>query len=69
MEYSGTSLVPRLSRNANCTRMESLVSFLRKHDVIKIGLKQKGNGLRVVQPTMRLTFGVYDIHSPITRYM
>ena len=33
-------------------RTESLVSFLRKHDVIKIGPKQKGNVLRVVQLTM-----------------
>ena len=46
------SLVPRLSWNANMYRVESLVSFLRKHDVIKIGLKQKGNVLRVIQPTM-----------------
>ena len=42
-------------------------TFLRKHDVIEIGLKQKGNVLRIVQPTMRLTFGVYDIHSPVAR--
>ena len=33
-------------------RVESLVSFLRKHDIIKIGQKEKGNVLRVVQPTM-----------------
>ena len=33
-------------------RAESLVSFLRKHDVIKIGPKQKGNVVCVVQPTM-----------------
>ena len=33
-------------------RGESLVSFLCKHDVIKIGLKQKGNVLCVIQPTM-----------------
>jgi len=46
------SLVPRLSWNANMYRAESLVSFLRKHDVIKIGLKQKGNILHVVLPTM-----------------
>ena len=46
------SLVPRLSWNANMYCTESLVSFLRKHDVIKIGTKQKGNVLRVVQPTM-----------------
>ena len=42
-------------------RMESLVSFVRKHDIIKIGQKQKGNVLHVVQPTMlqhsvRMTF-------------
>ena len=47
-----SSLIPRLSRNVNMYRRQSLVSFLRKHDVIKIGLKQKGNILRVVQPTM-----------------
>ena len=38
-----TSLVSRLSRNANMYRVESLVSFVRKHDIIKIGQKQKGN--------------------------
>ena len=64
-----TSLVPRLSRNASCTRVESLVSILRRHDVIEIGLKQKGNVLRVFQPTVRSTLGVYDIQPPITRYM
>ena len=42
-------------------RAESLVSFLRKHDVIKIGPEQKGNILHVVQPTMSSTLGVYDI--------
>ena len=46
------SLVPRLSWNANMYCGESLVSSLRKHDVSKIGPKQKGNILRVVQPTM-----------------
>ena len=46
------SLVPRLSWNANMYRVESLVSLIRKHDVIKIGPKQKGNVLHVVQPTM-----------------
>jgi len=45
------SLVPRLSWNTNMYCAESLVSFLRKHDVIKIGPKQK-DVLRVVQPTM-----------------
>ena len=33
-------------------RRESLVFFLHKHDVIKIGSKQKGNVLCIVQPTM-----------------
>ena len=35
------SLVPRLSRNSNMYRGESLVSFLRKHDVIKKELNRK----------------------------
>ena len=38
--------------------------FSREHDVIEIGpefLEQKGNVLRIVQPTMRSTLGVYDI--------
>ena len=43
--------------------------YLRKHDVIEIGLKQKGNILRFIQPTVRSTLGVYDIEPPITRYM
>ena len=50
-------------------RGESLVSFLCKHDIIKIGPEQKGNILRVVQPTMSSTLGVYDIRPPIARYM
>ena len=63
-----SSLVPRLSRNANMYGWESLVSFLHKHDVIEIELKQKGNILHVAQLTMRSTLGVYDIRPPITRY-
>ena len=42
------------------------------YDIIKIGpefLKQKGNVLHVVQPTMRSTLSVYDIHPPIARYV
>ena len=52
-------------------RGERLVSFLRKHDVIKIGLKQKGNVFHVVQhPTLYAsTLGVYDIRRPIATYM
>ena len=51
-------------------RVESLVSFLRKHGVIKTGQKQKGNVLHVVQPTMlQCSVHVYDIRRPIARYM
>ena len=63
------SLVPRLPRNANIYRGESLVSFLRKHDVIKIGPEQNGNILRVVQSTVSSKLSVYDIRPPIARYM
>ena len=41
--WTRDSLVPRLSWNANIYRGESLVSLLRKHNVIKIGPEQKGN--------------------------
>ena len=41
-------------------RGESLVSFLRKHDKMKMGPEQKGNVLHIVQATMCLTLGVYD---------
>ena len=61
------SLISRLSQNTNMYHRESLVFFLCKHDVIKIGLKQKGNVLRVVQPTMHSMLNVYDIQPPITR--
>ena len=37
----GSSLVTRLPRNTNMYRGESLVYFLRKHDVTKIGLNRK----------------------------
>ena len=48
---------------------ESLVSLLRKHEIIKIELKQKGNVLRV-QPTMlQHSVRVYDIRRLIARYM
>ena len=46
--------------------------FSRDHDVIKIGpefLEQKGNVLRVIQPTLRSTLSVYDIRPPIVIYM
>jgi len=38
---SGSSLVPRLFWNVNIYRAESLVSFLCKHDVSKIGPNKK----------------------------
>ena len=63
------SLIPRLPRNANVYHRESLVSFLRKHDVIEIGLKQKGNVLCVVQPTMHSTLkphNTYRFRSKLT---
>ena len=40
--------------------------------VIKIGpefSEQKGNVLRVIQPALRSTLGVYDIRPPIVKYM
>ena len=40
--------------------------------VIKIGpefLEQKGNVLSIIQPTFRTTLSVYDICSPIARYV
>ena len=40
--------------------------------VIKIGpefSEQKGNILRVIQPALRSTLGVYDIRPPIVIYM
>ena len=39
-----------LSYNNRTTTNPRLVSFLHDHCIIKIGLKQKGNVLRVVQP-------------------
>ena len=63
------SLVPRLPQNANMHHRESLVSFLCKHDISKIGPEQKGNVLYVVQPTMSSTLCVYDIQPLIARYM
>ena len=44
-----------------------MVSFLLKHDVIKIG--PEDNILRIVQPTMSSTLVVYDIRPLIARYM
>ena len=45
-------------------RGESLVSFLRKHDLIKMEPKQKGNILRC-SINYASTLDVYDIRRPI----
>ena len=60
-----SSLVPRLSRNANMYRVESLVSFVRKHDVIK---NRKAMFARC-STNYTSTLGVYDFQRPIARYM
>ena len=62
------SLVPRLSWNVNIYRAESLVSFVRKHDVIKIGQKQKAMFARC-STNYTSTLGVYVIQCPIARYV
>ena len=46
-----------------------ILIFLHKHDVIKIGPEQKGNVLRVAQPTMHLTHSVCNIQLLIARYV
>ena len=71
-QYIVISLVPRLSGTRNVHAWRAWYIFSRDHDVIKIGpeiLEQKGNVLRVIQPTLRSTLGVYDIRSPIAIYV
>ena len=63
------SLIPRLSRNVNMYRGESQVSFVCKHDVIKIGSKQKGKFFAHCSTNYAITLSVYDIQCPIARYM
>ena len=56
------------SPERECTCVESLVSFLTYHDIIKMlpnFWEQKGNILFVIQPTLHSTLGVYDTRSPI----
>ena len=62
------SLVPRLSWNANIYRTESLVSFVRKHDVSKIGQNRKAT-FACCSTNYASTLGVYDIRRPIARYV
>jgi len=49
-------------------RVESLVSFVRKHDVIKIEQKQKATFARC-STNYASTLGVYVIQPPIARYV
>ena len=50
------SLVPRLSWNVDMYRRENQVSFVCKYDVTEIGLKQNGNVLCVVHPSVCVIF-------------
>ena len=66
------SLIPRLSGTRNVHALRAWYIFSRDHDIIKIGpefLEQKGNVLRVIQPTLRSTLGVYDIRPLIVIYV
>ena len=55
-------------KHGSCPGVESLLSFLtwpwHNRNRTRV-LEQKGNVLRVVQPTMHSMFGVYDICPPI----
>ena len=66
------SLVPRLSGTRNIHAWRAWYIFSRDHDVIKIGpefLEQKGNVLRVIQPALCSTLGVYDVVYDSDNYM
>ena len=43
--------------------------FLQKKKMGPVFLEQKGNVLRVIQPALRSTLGVYDLRPPIVIYM
>ena len=66
--YLIPSLVPRLSWNANIYRTESLVSFVCKHDIIKIGQNRKAT-FACCSTNYTSTLGVYVIQCPIARYV
>ena len=66
---SNDSLVPRLSRNANMYRAESLVSFLRKHDVNQNRTKTERQCFVHCSTNYASMLGVYDIQRLIARYM
>ena len=75
VEHCVVSLVPRLPGTRNVHAWRAWYLFSHDHDVIEIGpefLEQKGNVLRVIQPTLRSMLGVYDIRPPpppIARYV
>ena len=56
-------------REINTRGSRAWYIFSRDHDIIKIGpefLEQKGNVLRVIQPALRSTLGMYDIGPPMS---
>ena len=65
------SLIPRLFRNTNMYRRESPVSFLRKHDVIKIHCRIKTERWHFAccSTNYASTLGVYDIRCPVAIYV
>ena len=65
------SLIPRLFWNPNMYRRESLVSFLHKHDVIKIycRIKSERQHFAHCSTNYASTLGVHDIRCPIATYV
>ena len=66
------SLVPRLFGTRNVHAWRACYIFSRDHYVIKIGpefFEQRGNVLRIIQPALHSTLGVYDIRTPIATYV
>ena len=69
--YLSASLVPRLPGMRNVHAWRAWYLFSCDNDVIEIGpefLEQKGNVLRIIQPTLHSMLGVCDI-PPIARYV
>ena len=70
--YKWASFIPRLSGMRNVHVWRAWYIFSRDHYVIKIGpefLEQKGNILRVIQPTLHPTLGIYNIRLLIAIYV
>ena len=67
-----SSSIPRLSGTRNVHVWRSWYISSCDHYVTKIELEfleQKSNVLRIIQPALRSTLGVYDIRAPIVIYM